>query len=54
MPMYEYYCDNCRRAVSVALSMNEHDKDVPRCPQCNGEDLRPLVSPFFSQTSRKS
>ena len=54
MPVYEYYCDNCRRAVAVALSIGEHDKGVPPCPQCNGEDLRPLVSTFFSQTPRKS
>jgi putative FmdB family regulatory protein len=54
MPVYEYYCDNCRRAVALAMSINAHDKGTPLCPQCNGEDLRPLVSTFFSQTSRKS
>ena len=54
MPLYEYYCDNCRRAVGVTLSLGEHDKGVPACPQCNGKDLQPLVSTFFSQTSRKS
>jgi putative FmdB family regulatory protein len=54
MPVYEYYCENCRRAVAVTLSIGEHDKGVPACPQCNGKDIRPLVSTFFSQTSRKS
>lgn len=54
MPIYEYYCDNCRRTIAVTLSMREHGKVVPACPQCGGKDPRPLVSTFFSQTSRKS
>jgi putative FmdB family regulatory protein len=54
MPRYEYYCDNCRCEVAVTLSIGQHDKGVPACPQCGGKDLRPLVSTFFSQTSRKS
>jgi predicted nucleic acid-binding Zn ribbon protein len=28
MPVYEYYCDNCRRAVAVTVSIGEHDKGV--------------------------
>jgi putative FmdB family regulatory protein len=54
MPLYEYYCDNCRRAVAGTLSIGEHGKSVPACPHCNGKELHPLVSRFFSQTSRKS
>ena len=52
MPLYEYYCDNCRREVAVTLSIGQHDTGVPACPQCSAN--RPLVSTFFSQTSRKS
>ncbi len=47
MPLYESYCDNCRRAVVVTLSMGEHSKGVPACPYCTGKDLHPLVSTFF-------
>jgi putative FmdB family regulatory protein len=54
MPVYEYHCDNCRREITVTLPIREHDKSVPACPQCGGRDLQPLVSTFFSQTSRKS
>jgi putative FmdB family regulatory protein len=54
MPVYEYYCDNCRRAITVTLTIGEHDKSTVSCPQCSAKDLRPLVSTFFSQTSRKS
>lgn len=54
MPVYEYYCDKCRRTMAVTLSIREHGKTVPACPQCGGKGLQPLVSTFFSQTSRKS
>jgi hypothetical protein len=27
MPVYEYYCDNRRRAVAMTLSIGEHDND---------------------------
>jgi putative FmdB family regulatory protein len=54
MPVYEYYCDNCRRELTVTLPIREHDKGVPACPQCGSRGLQPLVSTFFSQTARKS
>jgi hypothetical protein len=54
MPVCEDYCENCRRGVAVTLSVGEHDKGMPACPQCNGKDIRPVVGTFFSQTSRKS
>jgi predicted nucleic acid-binding Zn ribbon protein len=31
MPVYEYYCDNCRREIPVTLPIREHDKGVPAC-----------------------
>jgi putative FmdB family regulatory protein len=54
MPVYEYYCDKCRRDVSITLSISAHDQAKVACPQCGNTALRPLVSTFFSQTSRKS
>ena len=54
MPVYEYYCPKCRADVQVTLSISAHDKAKVACPQCGGTALRPLVSAFFTQTSRKS
>jgi len=54
IPVYEYHCDKCRREVQVTLTIKEHDKAKVACPQCGSTALRPLVSAFFSQTSRKS
>ena len=54
MPMYEYYCDKCDREVMLTLSITEHEKGRIQCPKCGGKSLRPLLSTFVSQTSRKS
>ena len=54
MPLYEFYCDQCQREVTVAMSMGEHDKGQAACPQCGSTRMRPLVGTFFAKTSRKS
>ena len=54
MPLYEYYCDKCKREVTLTMTMSEHDKGGAACPDCGNRGLRPLVGTFFTQTSRKS
>jgi len=54
MPVYEYYCDTCQRGARVTLSISERNKARVACPRCGNKALRPLLSTFFSQTSRKS
>ena len=54
MPRYEYFCDACRKEVTLTMTMGEHDKGTAVCPECQGGALRPLVGSFFAQTSRKS
>jgi putative FmdB family regulatory protein len=54
MPVYEYHCDKCQREVTLTLSIREHEKGKVKCPKCGSKALRPLLSTFVSQTSRKS
>jgi putative FmdB family regulatory protein len=54
MPRYEYHCDKCQREVMLTLSILEREKGKVKCPTCGGRALRPLLSTFVSQTSRKS
>lgn len=54
MPQYEYFCDTCKKEVTLSMSMSAHDKGGVACPDCGGRALRPLVGTFFSKTSRKS
>jgi putative FmdB family regulatory protein len=54
MPIYEYHCGNCDREVTLTLTIREHQKGEIKCPKCGGTSLRPLLSAFTSQTSKKS
>jgi putative FmdB family regulatory protein len=54
MPLYEFFCNKCQREVSRTMTISEREKGGAACPQCDSRDLRPLVGPFFSKTSRKS
>ena len=54
MPVYEYHCDKCDREVTLTLTISEHEKRKIECPKCGSKALRPLLSAFMSQTSKKS
>jgi putative FmdB family regulatory protein len=44
MPVYEYHCDKCNRAVTISLSIREHEKGTVQCPKCGSKVLRSLLS----------
>ena len=45
MPIYEYYCTDCRRRVSLLWrSFAEATEGAAVCPRCRGDNLRRLIS----------
>lgn len=52
MPIYEYHCADCRRAVSL-LVLRISDPTPPRCPRCSGERLHRLMSRFATVRSEE-
>ena len=52
MPIYEYHCADCRRAVSL-LVMRISDPAPPVCPRCGGTQLRRLMSRFATVRSEE-
>jgi putative FmdB family regulatory protein len=54
MPLYEYHCETCQRAVTIPMTISQHEKGGAVCPQCGGTALRPQIGTIFTQTSRKS
>ncbi len=54
MPMYEFYCRDCKKDVSVILTMKEREAGAATCPKCGGKKLETVLSAFFAKTSRKS
>lgn len=45
MPIYEYYCSDCRKRVSV-LVRSISNPGTPACPRCAGTNLERLMSRF--------
>jgi len=54
MPLYEYYCDACRKEFSATMTIGEHDRTKAACPGCGSRDVRPLMGTVLTQTSKKS
>ncbi len=45
MPIYEYFCFDCRKRVSVLFrTMAEAEEGAEVCPECAGARLRRLMS----------
>lgn len=53
MPIYEYACMDCKKVVSV-LVRNINAKSQPHCPDCDGSELRRVMSSFAVHLSMLS
>jgi putative FmdB family regulatory protein len=50
MPIYEYQCTECGERFEVRQSIGEDGSSL-NCPKCNAQNLRKLISSFFSPGS---
>lgn len=54
MPTYEYKCEGCKEQFERVMSFDEHDREKVVCPKCRSEEVKQVLTPFTSRTSRKS
>jgi len=54
MPIYEYVCTKCNERFTRHEPLEEHGQQRPACPKCGARAVRPVLSPFFAKTIRKS
>jgi putative FmdB family regulatory protein len=54
MPVYDYVCLDCHKPFETVLTLNEHDKQKPKCPHCGSKNVEQEAAAFFAVTSRKS
>jgi putative FmdB family regulatory protein len=45
MPLYEYYCKDCRTKFELLTTYTESEVDV-ECARCHGAHVRKLISVF--------
>ena len=54
MPIYEYECSSCNKAVSIFfLSFTEAYDTTPICPECGGQNLTRLLSQVSISQNKK-
>ena len=51
MPVYEYWCHNCKSKVEIYLTRFE--EIAPACPKCKSNSLQRQFSTFMVQKSYK-
>lgn len=55
MPLYEFFCRRCGKSFSEVMHVEEHEAELPKCPQCHQRDrVEKRLSTFTAVTSRKS
>ncbi|HNR39685.1 MAG TPA: zinc ribbon domain-containing protein [Acidobacteriota bacterium] len=50
MPLYEYFCRECRKSFEALRRLSDDDADV-RCPHCGSEKVDREFSTFASAGS---
>lgn len=55
MPIYEYYCYDCKQRVSVFFrTISQASDEAAHCPNCEGQQLKRLVSKVRMLRSEES
>jgi putative FmdB family regulatory protein len=54
MPVYEFFCRDCKKPFEVVLSVAEYDPHKVECPGCGGKKVERRWSSVTAITSRKS
>ena len=55
MPEYDYLCEKCGKKFSIFFSISElNTMPTVKCPHCQSDKVRKLMTGFFAKTSKKS
>ncbi|HVE86633.1 MAG TPA: FmdB family zinc ribbon protein [Myxococcales bacterium] len=55
MPDYEFICQSCHKPFTAHQSVQEHEGQMPQCPQCkSNQAVQQAMSHFNTRTSKKS
>ncbi len=54
MPVYEFRCEKCGETFTRVMSVKEREETKVVCPKCNEDKVKPVLSPFYAVTSKKS
>ena len=52
MPLYEYYCSDCRTTFDALRSMDKADAPIA-CSECSGRHTARVLSVFYARSEGK-
>jgi putative FmdB family regulatory protein len=54
MPSYEFVCKECKKKFTTIMTVAEHEKSRPACPNCKSRKVEQRFASFFAVTGKKS
>jgi putative FmdB family regulatory protein len=55
MPVYEFRCNDCRKAFELVKSIKDYDSGTVKCPKCGKrKGVERIWSQVYAVTSKKS
>jgi len=54
MPLYDYFCDDCKKPFTIVLTLAEQERSNIQCPKCKSKNVHQEISECTVVTSRKS
>jgi putative FmdB family regulatory protein len=55
MPVYEFRCNDCRKAFKLVKSIKDYDSGTVKCPRCGKrKTVERIWSRVYAVTSKKS
>jgi putative FmdB family regulatory protein len=54
MPLYQYECSACGARFTEAMSIDDHDKRKPQCPQCKSQNIEQVIEAAYVKAARKT
>jgi putative FmdB family regulatory protein len=57
MPIYDFYCNDCKKDFTQLFSVKEYEKNAKdgfRCPQCNKANVERVITSLHVIAPKKS
>lgn len=54
MPIYEYFCKECKKTFTVAMRLEEYSHAHVFCPKCKSRKIEQKPAAFFAVSAKKS
>ncbi len=54
MPVYQFFCKECKKSFTLTLSLEAYEKGKLACPKCKSKKVEQRLQAFYAVTSKKA